>query len=60
MWRIDDEVVELVRVSRKSPHDDRPRFPFSDARYELESCDVGQSSVHGDLAVEDYPSRVTW
>ena len=60
MWRIDDEVVELVRVSRKSTHDDRPRFPFSDARHELESCDVGQSSVHGDLAVEDYPSSVTW
>ena len=56
--RIDDEVIELARVLRESTNNDGPRFPLSDARYELESGDVGRLSVHGDLAVEDDPSGV--
>ena len=51
-------MVELVGVPWKSPHHDGPRFPICDARNELEPRDIGQLSVHGDLAIEDYPSGV--
>ena len=51
-------MIEIVRILRQPTDDHWPRFPISDSRYELESCDVGSLSVHGDLAIKDYPSGV--